>query len=71
MCYSGMCLYESHTGECRVIHFEKIKDLTGKTACYIGGFCENAEADKEYIKDLQNGVILKYQDIITQNKLSF
>lgn len=71
MCYSGKCLYETHMGDCKVIRFEKVKELTGKTACYIGGFYTSEEEEKEYIEDLNNGVINKCQNIITKNGLSF
>ena len=71
MCYSGRCLYETHMGDCRIRYFDKVRELTGKSACYIGGICEDEKEYKEFINDLNNGIINKYQNLIMENNLGF
>lgn len=67
MCYSGLCLYENHMGDCRVKDFKKIHELTGCHACYIGGKPEIIEEYNEPKKYQEK--IEAYRKIVEDVKL--
>lgn len=67
MCYSGLCLYENHMGDCRVKDFKKIQELTGYYACYIGGKPETIEEYEEFKESKEE--IGAYRKIVEGAKL--
>lgn len=73
MCY-GNCFFKNFIGECTITDFKKIEELTGQSACYIGGadidiHCK--EEEKMWNEDLENGNIDKWIKIIRDNKLEW
>lgn len=47
-------------GDCRVSDFQKVKEITGHSACYIGGHCECPEEEEIWDKDYKDGNIEKW-----------
>lgn len=50
MCYSGMCSFENHMGDCRVKNSEKFRSELDESPCLIGGMPLDKESE-EYIKE--------------------
>lgn len=71
MCYSGKCMYETHMGDCRIKSFDKVRELTGKDPCYIGGCYRCKEEEKEYEQDVKDGKIDVWESILEENKLYY
>lgn len=72
MCYSGYCYFENHMGDCRVIDYDGIKELTGFSACYIGGGeCNHPETQEAWESAYKEGNIDKWIESIRENKLIF
>ena len=51
MCYTGMCAFENHMGDCRVKSFDEFKSELGENACIVGGMCFGGDEAEQYIED--------------------
>lgn len=70
MCYSGRCSFEGYIGICRVKDYVEIMNLTGRSACYIGGGeCSCREEEEMWQTDYDKGNISKWKKAIRENKL--
>lgn len=70
MCYSGRCYFECYDGECSIINFDQVQDLTGEHACYIGRGEADSESQEQYALDEKAGNIDKWIGQIIDNNLT-
>ena len=68
MCY-GTCGFENHMGDCQIFSFERIKELTGYDACFIGGNSSCEEENELFDEPSKNGEIDKMTDIILKHRM--
>lgn len=50
LCYSGICLFESETGNCQVGDTLEFRDTYGYSPCMVGGFATCSD-EEHYIQD--------------------